>query len=43
MSLLWAELGRIRYGPALELQRYLHRLRARGSWGTLSSPLNTSP
>lgn len=30
MTVLWAELGRVRYGPALELQRHLHLLRARG-------------
>ncbi len=43
MSLLWAELGRIRYGPALELQRRLHLLRARGEVGDVVLSLEHEP
>ncbi len=42
-AVLWARLGRVPYGEALELQRYLHRLRCCGEVGDLVLSLEHDP
>lgn len=43
MTVLWAELGRVPYGLALELQHRLHALRARGEIGDTVLSLEHAP